>query len=343
MNRWTKVTLVLAGLATAYLAGPAPATPDYGKPLPAIPDDLSGIESWLADRESQHKLKPDNEARIVWADSSHSKTPYAVVYLHGFSASQKEGDPVHRRFAEQFGCNLLLTRLADHGVDTTDALYHFTAERLWASAREALAIGRNLGDKVILMSTSTGGTLALMLAATYPEQVHALINLSPNIAINDPAAFILNNPWGLYIARMVIGGKNRQTDATEAESQYWNASYRIESLVQLQELVETTMNNETFEQVTQPSLTLYYYKNDEEQDPQVRVSAMLRMHEQLGTPDSLKVATAMPLAGAHVLGSSMTSHDVDGVYEAIETFAIGKLAMTPKSSIPEPVRMVSDR
>ncbi len=28
-------------------------------------------------------------------DSLKEKTEYAVVYLHGFSASQEEGDPVH--------------------------------------------------------------------------------------------------------------------------------------------------------------------------------------------------------------------------------------------------------
>src|SRR5690606_34814128 len=143
-------------------------------------------------------------------------------------------------------CNLLLTRLADHGIDTTDALYYFTADRAWESAKEALAVGQQLGDKVILMSTSTGGTLALMLAARYPEKVHALINMSPNIAINDPAAFILNNPWGLHIARMVLGGTLRETGASEDDARYWNASYRVESLVQLQELLESSMNKETF-------------------------------------------------------------------------------------------------
>jgi hypothetical protein len=72
---------------------------------------------------------------------------------------------------------------------------------------------------------------------------------------------------------------------------------------------------------------LYYYKSEEEQDPQVKVSAMLQMHEQLGTPDDLKVAKAMPLAGAHVLGSALTSKDVDGVYNEIEKFALDKLKM----------------
>ena len=87
------------------------------------------------------------------------------------------------------------------------------------------------------------------------------------------------------------------------------------------------MTDETFNLVTQPSLTLYYYKNEEEQDPQVKVSAMLEMHQQLGTPESLKVAKAIPDAGAHVIGSSMTSADVDGVFREVEDFAVKKLGM----------------
>jgi pimeloyl-ACP methyl ester carboxylesterase len=326
-RRFIKITFPFILLLGIYFLGPHPKTPVYSKVMPVVPDDASALEKYIADKEAQHKIKPNNEARIIWADSGRQKTPYVIIYLHGYSASQIEGDPTHRRFAKDFGCNLYLPRLSDHGIDTTETLLQFTADRAWESAKEALAIGKKLGDKVILLSTSTGGTLALMLAAEYPNDVYGLINLSPNIAINDGAAFILNDPWGLQIARMVIGGNYRVTDANEEHAKYWNKKYRIESLTELEELLETGLNKDVFAKVTQPSLTLYYYKNEQEQDPQVKVSAMLAMNEQLGTPADLKVAKAMPNAGAHVLGSSLTSKDIDGVYREIETFAIDKLKM----------------
>ena len=278
-KRLIKISFPIILLLGIYFLGPSPDKPVYSKVMPAVPDDADALEKYIADQEVKHKIKPNNEARIIWFDSSHQKTPYSVVYLHGFSASQAEGDPTHRRFAKEFGCNLFLSRLADHGIDTTEALLQFTPDRVWESAKEALAIGKKLGDKVILLSTSTGGTLALMLAAEYPQDVFALINLSPNIAINDGAAFILNDPWGLQIARMVMGGNYRVTDASEEHAKYWNKKYRLESLTQLEELVESSMTDKTFKGVTQPSLTLYYYKNEEEQDPQVKVSAMLTMNE----------------------------------------------------------------
>lgn len=325
------ITFPILLLVGFYFLGPKPENPVYDPTMPEVPNEPDALEDYIAAKEARHNVKPDNEARIVWADSARSRTPYVVVYLHGFSASQKEGDPVHRRLAEEIGANLYLSRLSDHGIDTTETLLYFTAERLWETAKEALAIGRQLGDKIILMGTSTGGTLAFMLAAEYPDDVYAIINMSPNIAINDGAAFLLDDPWGLQIARLVLGGDYRITDTDPNKGKYWNLKYRLESVVQLELLLETTMTDKTFKRVHQPTLNLYYYKDEENQDPEVKVSAMLRMHEALATPDSMKQAIAFPEAGAHVLGSPLASKDVSGVYKAMRAFVSDKLAIPLQS------------
>lgn len=330
-KRLIRITFPILVLISIFFLGPQPAAPVLDQKMPVVPAEADALEKYVADNEAQHVIKPGNEAEIVWYDSSKQKTEYAVVYLHGFTASKAEGDPIHKRFAREFGCNLYLSRLADHGVDTTETLMLYSADRSWESAKEALAIGKQLGNKIILMSTSTGGTLALKLAAEYPNDVYALINMSPNIAINNGAAFLLNGPWGLQIARMVMGDKYRTTDATEEHAKYWNKKYRLEALTQLEELVEETMTEETYEKVKQPCLTLYYYKNEAEQDPEVKVSAMLEMNRQISTPEDLKEAIAFPNAGAHVIGSSLVSKDVEGVYAAIEKFAVDKLKMSKRS------------
>ncbi|MFO0505338.1 MAG: alpha/beta hydrolase, partial [Chryseotalea sp.] len=221
--------------AAFYLAGPKPKEPAYNSlaiaALPAMPGDA--LENYVARKESNHKIKPGNEARIIWADDSlKNKTKLSVIYLHGFSASHEEGNPIHYRFAEKYNMNLYLTRLAEHGMDTTEALLNCTVDQLWNTAKEALQIGLSLGDKVIILSTSTGSTLAMKLAATYPDQIEALIQMSPNVAINNDAAFLLNDHWGLHIARMVQGGKYNITniDTTSIRAQFWNAKYRLEAL-----------------------------------------------------------------------------------------------------------------
>ncbi|MBC7686550.1 MAG: alpha/beta fold hydrolase, partial [Aquabacterium sp.] len=286
-----------------------------------------------AANEATHKLRPDNEARIVWAnDSVKQKTDYAIVYLHGFSASQKEGDPVHRNIAKQFGCNLYLARLAEHGIDTTEQLINLTADEYWESAEQALAIGKQLGNKVILMGTSTGGTQALQLAAAYPNDVAALILYSPNIAINDANAWILNNPWGLQIARLVRGSNyNIPEDNRPIYKQYWNKPYRLEATVALQEMLETTMNKTTFNKIKQPTLLLYFYKDEQHQDPVVKVSAMKEMFTELGTADTLKKAIAMPNTGDHVIASPLKSKDVESVQKETAIFLQQVLHLNPKN------------
>ena len=326
------VGIFLLLLILVYFLGPQPKAPKLTKDLPSVPSDAVALEKYIKDNESKHKLKPDNEARIIWLnDSLKQPTEYAVVYLHGFSASQEEGDPVHFEFAQKFGCNLYLSRLEDHGVDTTNPLANVTADRLWNSAKEALAIGKQLGKKIILMSTSTGGTLALKLCAEYPEIV-ANILLSPNVAINDGNAWLLNNHWGLQIAEMVEGKSRVIKDTSATYAQYWNTKYATRSLVQLEELIEYTMKESTFRKVKQPTLLLYYYKDEKHQDNVVKVSAMKRMFTQLGTPKELKREVAVPNAGDHVIGSYVKSKDVQTVQDEVEKFATEILKLQPNSS-----------
>lgn len=315
------ITATIVVLVIVYFAGPRTTKATYNATLPAV-SAIEKLETYVQTQESKHKIKPGNEAEIVWADSTnHQQTEYAVVYLHGFSASKEEGNPVHINFARSIKANLYLARLADHGIDTIAPMQYFTAEKLWETAKEAFAIGKKLGKKVILVGTSTGGTLALQLAATYPE-VHSLILLSPNIEIKDNKVWLLNNPWGLQIARKVSGGDERVLDGkTPIYKKFWYDHYRLESVVQLQELLESAMTKQTFEKVKQPTLMLYYYKSEQEQDPVVKVSAMLEMFDALGTPVDKKEKLALPNTGNHVVGSYITSKDLASVETAINSFA----------------------
>ena len=323
------IGVTMLGLILIYWMGPKPSHPQFSKELPSIPENPVQLEEYIRNNEALHKLKPDNQARVIWYnDSLKNRTEYAVVYLHGFSASSKEGDPVHIEFAKKFGCNLYLSRLADHGIDTTEPLATFTADKVWNSAKEAYEIGTKIGKKVILISTSTGGTLALKLAAEYPD-VAGLILLSPNIEINDPNAWALNNPWGLQVAHLVKGNYNVASDSTAIYKQYWNSKYRMEATVELQELLETTMKSSTFEKVKEPVLLLYYYKDEAHQDDVVKVSAMKRMFRELGTPADKKTEIAIPNADNHVIGSYIKSKDFISVENACDKFAMDILQLKP--------------
>lgn len=325
-----KIAMVGVGLlVVGYFVGPVPNEPHYATTLPEVPQEATRLEAAIQKREAAHHLKPGNGAQLVWYNKqTRVKTEFALVYLHGFSASHHEGFPLHRQLAEQFGCNLYLARLQAHGIDTTDALFRFSAEGYYQSALHALAVGRAIGHKVVLVSTSTGSTVALKLAAEFPW-IHALVNLSPNVRINDPFAFLLNDPWGVQLAKMTMGGNYRRINGGPEYALYWNDYYRVESLAQLQELVETTMTPETFDRVNQPVFNGFYYESEEAQDPVVKVSAIRWMHEMLATPDSQKVAHAFPQAKSHVLASPIKSKDPKGVQKVVEMFLKEVIGMKP--------------
>ncbi len=323
------VAILFFGILIFYFIGPTPDTPEYNTDLPKVPS-IEGIQNFVETEESAFDIKPGNGAEIVWWDTiGKNQTDVAIVYLHGFTASPEEGAPTHREVAKRFGCNLYLARLSEHGLNSEEPLLNYTADGVWESAKEAYAIGKTLGKEVIIMSTSTGGTLALKLAATYPE-IKGLINYSPNIEINDPAAFLLNDPWGLQIARLNFKGDYRKVDSDDDYRKYWYDKYRLESIVELQELVETAATEETFKKVTCPVFNGVYYKDEDHQDPTVRVDAIRRMHEELSTPEGKKRLVEFPNAGGHVIAYGKQSGAAEEVLEATIDFLESEVGLSQK-------------
>ena len=318
-----KFMLVLFFLGVIYVLGPTPSTPNFNETLPPILDSGRELSAYVQESEAKYKVKPDNEARIIWNDSTlKNKTKYAVIYLHGFSASQEEGDPVHINYAKSIGANLYLARLSEHGLVSEEPLKNMTATSMWESAKEAYAIGKKLGEQVIIMGTSNGGTMALMLASQQYPEIAGLILLSPNIRIKNSSSILLAKPWGLFIARAVKGSLyNTSESATPLQQKYWNTRYRLEALVEVQKTLDEEMIEEVFSKVIQPVLVLYYFKDEDNQDKTVSVKAIKKMYTELGSIKLNKKLVAIPNAGDHVIGSYITSKDIPEVEKQIKLFS----------------------
>ncbi|MEM1337614.1 MAG: alpha/beta hydrolase [Bacteroidota bacterium] len=341
LGRTVKIVLgLLVIVLLVFFLGPKVAPPNLDKSLPEVTSNLKELEQELLRRENAvPNIRLDNEARIIWADSVPQKTDYSIVYLHGWSASQEEGDPIHWETAKRFGCNLYLPRLAGHGLKEKEPMLDITADALIQSAKEAIAVGKRLGDKVILMATSTGGTLALHLAGDDPD-IAALLLYSPNVEIYDPNAKLLSGHWGLQLAKAVKGSAYHEFDTEDPlKNKYWTTKYRLEALTQLQVLVEATMTHKNFTAVTQPVFLGYFYKNDSIQDNVVSVPAMLTMYDQLGTATNKKRKVAFPDAGDHVLASHVTSKDLESVSSATYQFLeeVLSLSKAPDAIVPEAI------
>jgi alpha-beta hydrolase superfamily lysophospholipase len=324
------VTAVFVLLLVTYFLGPVMPPPVLTSNLPAV---TGNIEEFVRHLESSERVRPGNEAKIIWAnDSVHTPSEFALLYLHGFSASRKEGFPINEDFPKRYQCNAYLARLASHGIETENPLIDMTPERLYESAKLALVIAGKLGQKVVIMGTSTGGTLALKLAADFPDKVYGLILYSPNVKIKQKASFLLSKPWGLQIARMTFGGYFRvlPSDISAGISKYWYCRYRAEGPVFLQQLLDATMNDDVFSKVSRPLFVGYYFKDEEHQDQVVEVKAELEMIRKVSTPDTKKRSQAFPEAGTHVIECNLTSKSVAEVAKATYGFAETVLKMVPK-------------
>lgn len=223
-----------------------------------LPAALDAFDDWLSAREAAcPDLREDNHARIEWVDGERRQRPLAIVYLHGFSASPMETTPLCDRLAEKLGAHLYLPRLRGHGR-SPEALSAADDADWLADAREALAVGLRLGQRIILVGTSTGGTLATLLAAeAEPGQVAALILLAPNFGIADRRSSLLSWPGARRWLHWLVG-RERVVDAEhDAHARYWTLRYATHTLVSMYALVRRLWRRVRPEQLAVPVLAVF--------------------------------------------------------------------------------------
>jgi pimeloyl-ACP methyl ester carboxylesterase len=332
MQKALKVILSLAIiLAITYMLGPKSKVEDLDGNYPEVPTRLNELSAFIETKnDTVFGLKADNEAKIIWADSlNKSKTPLSIIYIHGFGASEKEGHPVHRQIASHFGANLYLVRLPEHGISRPDGFKHLTAQKLVDEAREAYMVGKSLGDSVIVIGTSMGGALSLILASER-QDMKALVLYSPAISEYGGALDIFFKPWISYLGEKFQYENGVIINNREGEkAKYWSREYHLNGYRSLGVLLRSKMNPETFRKINTPLFLAYYYKNEEEQDKVVSVPKMLEMFEQVNTPQNLKSAKAFPETGDHVIASEITSKGWEGVMKETIKFLENEVGIMP--------------
>jgi esterase/lipase len=184
------------------------------------------------------------------------------VYLHGFSATRQETAPVSELVAKSLGANLFETRLHGHGLPG-DSLGSVTAQDWLTDAVEALEIGRRLGDSVLVIGTSTGGTLGVWLASLESAQregLNALVLISPNFGPKDRAAAVLTLPWAKVLLPRFIP-QREWTARNDEQRRFWTMKYPSTALFPMQALVEHTRSR-SLKGYNVPTL-VFFHENDQ--------------------------------------------------------------------------------
>ena len=258
--RWfLRIFGVFLIVVVVFMLGPRVQIDTRTEPT-AIRKDLDGFVKQQEDRYKD--LRPNTQKLIRWYDPKlKTKTPLAIVYFHGFSASRQEIEPVPSMLAQTLKANVFFTRLRGHGR-SGDAMAEASVQAWLQDAHDALIISRAIGEKTILIGSSTGATLALWLAAQpfARDAIAANLLLSPNLGPKNAQAEILLWPWGGQIARLIQGKRRSWKPATPAQGLYWTTDYPTEALLPMMALVKLARDIDPKE-IKQPTAILYSPKD----------------------------------------------------------------------------------
>lgn len=209
------------------------------KSVENMPLELNRLDAFIHRTESRFtNIRKDCEKKIVWHANIARRTPLSIVYIHGFSASRMETYPLCDRLAASIGANLFYTRLTGHGQDGPAMAAARVTDWL-ADGEQAVAIGNRLGEKIVLVGTSTGGTLATWLAAqpALAPRIHSLVLLSPNFSPKNPLAAAALWPPALRCFSSCFGGWRSFSMTNGQHGRYWTTRYPITAIGTMVRLV----------------------------------------------------------------------------------------------------------
>ena len=228
MKRALKIGLgLILILVVVFFLGPRP---DGSYMITFNKTDLGNdLDTYLSNEESAvTELIPGAEKEIIWNNPvTKAKTPYSIVYAHGFSASKYETRPVPDLVAKEIGANLYYTRFQGHGHSNGDRLADATVEGWANDFAEAMAIGERIGEKTILIATSNGATITTSFLSEpgIADTLAGIVFMSPNFELAGLPTNVGNMPWAEALLPMLAGERRSWEPENEEHGKWWTTSY----------------------------------------------------------------------------------------------------------------------
>ena len=227
----------------------------------------SNIDQYLKEIEGQFlDIKEGVKKKVIWAGEINKKTPISIVYIHGFTASSEEVRPLPDKIADDLNANLFFTRLTGHGRNPT-AMETCSIPNWMKDLHEAIEIGSRIGEKVILMSSSTGGTISVTSALDkeISQKILGYIFMSPNFGINNKFANMISWPLSEYWLKLILGKNIKHNPRNDLNKKFWTMSYPTNALIPMGKLIKE-VNKYDYSTVDKPAL-FYFSMEDKVVDP----------------------------------------------------------------------------
>jgi esterase/lipase len=296
MLAWAGIVLCCI-LIVIFFMGPRVETDTTIHPI-TLPANL---DQYLERSEAAFTdIVPGTEKTIIWAGEPGVKTPLAVIYLHGFSATRQETAPLSDTVATELGANLFYTRFTGHGR-TNDAMREGSVNAWINDLYEAMEIGRRIGDRIVLIGLSTGATAATWLATqSMSEDVAAFILISANFGLTDRRSMILTWPWGGPLAERILGPEYGWEPHNMLHHKYWSHRFPTKALLPMLALVKLT-TSQKLEAITKPLLVIY-----SPEDKVVQVEAIEKNYRRIGSKQKQRITYSdARIPNGHVLAGDI--------------------------------------
>ena len=263
----------------------------YSKP---IYDDINKQETAVKSAKP-FLLRPENSNGL------------GIILIHGLLASPAELKGYAKQLVTQ-GYTVLGVRLKGHGTSPYD-LRQQTYEDWFASVKRGLKIITTYCDRIMLVGFSTGGTLALKLAAENRKQVVAVV------AVSAPITYVKKS----FLFVPLLHGTNQLVNwltSTEGVKpfienmqEHKTINYKNVPVKCLYELRRLTNNvEELLPKITIPTLILYA-----DEDPVVNPTSASLIFEKLETQ-------AKELIAIHSQHHGILMKNAAGTWSTINTF-----------------------
>ena len=282
--------------------------------------NINSLDKLIEDSENEIlNIRPDTEKKIIWANQNKVKTKISLIFIHGFSATRAELDPVIEMLGKELNANIFFTRLRGHGLDG-EALAEATFDDWMIDTKEAIDIGNAIGDRLILIGCSTGCSL-IHANLQYINNAAAVIYVSPNFGSKSYLGKLLIIPGAKWFIPFIFGKKYSFVPRNADHARCWTTSYPIKALFAVKDSVVAAYKVKHIK-IKQP--VLFYFSDD---DQVVSAKATRKIISKMGNNVSIHnpILTNTDDSSQHgvlgdILSSSQTNSGVKKILSWLENY-----------------------
>jgi len=198
--------------------------------------DINSLDKFIESKENKvPNIRPDTKKKIIWASKNNQKTKTSLVFIHGFSATRFELNPVIEILGKELQANIFFTRLKGHGQDGK-ALGEATFDDWIIDTQEAIEIGKAIGDNLVLIGCSTGCSL-IHTILEQSTTIQAVIYVSPNFGPKSFKGQLLRVPGAKLFMPLVFGNEHFFIPKNAEHERCWTTRYPIKALFAIKDSV----------------------------------------------------------------------------------------------------------